>query len=110
MHGVVVDLRFDNTHLFLNLSDGQAVRFPLNWFPVLKVATATEREHFAISLDRQQLFWPEIDEDVNVPALLSYRPETVAAASRETQEQANAAVLIGESRNRFFNVVFGRLD
>ena len=39
MHGVVVDVRFDNTHLFLNLSDGQAVRFPLNWFPVLKLAT-----------------------------------------------------------------------
>jgi hypothetical protein len=77
MHGVVVDVRFDNTHLFLNLSDGQAVRFPLNWFPVLKVATATEREHFAISLDRQQLFWPEIDEDLNVAALLSFLSSTI---------------------------------
>ncbi|WP_367872596.1 DUF2442 domain-containing protein [Trinickia violacea] len=38
-------------------------------------ATAAEREHFAISMDRQQLFWPEIDEDVNVLALLAYRPE-----------------------------------
>jgi hypothetical protein len=76
MRGVVVDVRFDNTHLFLSLSDGQSVRFPLNWFPVLKVATATEREHFAISLDRQQLFWPEIDEGVNVAALLSFRSST----------------------------------
>lgn len=62
---------------FLNLSDGQAVQFPLDGFPVLQAATTAEREHFAISMDRQQLFWPEIDEDVNVPALLSYRPETV---------------------------------
>jgi hypothetical protein len=34
-----VDVGFDNTHLLLNLSDGRAVRFPLNWFPVLKLAT-----------------------------------------------------------------------
>jgi hypothetical protein len=77
MRGVVVDVRFDNTHLFLNLSDGQAVRFPLNWFPLLKVATTTEREHLAISLDRQRLFWPEIDEDLNVAALLSFLSSTV---------------------------------
>jgi hypothetical protein len=76
MRGVVVDVLFDNTHLFLNLSDGQSVRFPLNWFPVLKVATATEREHFAISLDQQQLFWPEIDEDLNVAALFSFLSNT----------------------------------
>jgi len=77
MRGVVVDVRFDNTHLFLNLSDGQAVRFPLNWFPLLKVATTTEREQLAISLDRQRLFWPEIDEDLNVAALLSFLSSTV---------------------------------
>jgi hypothetical protein len=70
-------VRFDNTHLFLNLSDGRAVRFPLNWFPLLKVATTTEREHLAISLDRQRLFWPEIDEDLNVAALLSFLSSTV---------------------------------
>jgi hypothetical protein len=72
MRGVVVDLQFDNTHLLLDLSDGQSVRFQLNWFPVLKAATATEREHVAISLDQQQLFWPEIDEDLNVAGLLSF--------------------------------------
>jgi hypothetical protein len=74
MRHAAVDVRFDNAHLFLDLSDGRAVAFPLDWFPVLKAATAAEREHYAISLDRLQLFWPEIDEDVNVPALLSFQP------------------------------------
>jgi hypothetical protein len=77
MEGAAVGVYFDSAHLFLDLSDGQAVQFPLDGFPVLQAATTAEREHFAISMDRQQLFWPEIDEDVNVPALLSYRPETV---------------------------------
>ncbi|WP_207000818.1 DUF2442 domain-containing protein [Trinickia mobilis] len=75
MEGAAVGAHFDSAHLFLDLSGGQTVEFPLDWFPVLQAATAAEREHFAISMDRQQLFWPEIDEDVNVLALLSYRPE-----------------------------------
>ncbi|SDJ57933.1 Protein of unknown function [Paraburkholderia steynii] len=76
MEGAAVGVRFDSTHLFLDMSDGGAVSFPLDWFPVLQAATAAEREHFAISMDHQQLFWPEIDEDVNVPALLSFQSES----------------------------------
>jgi hypothetical protein len=76
MNADAVDVRFDSGHLFLQLSDGQAVEFPLRWFPVLEAATADERTHFAISLDRQQLYWPELDEDVSVPALLLSLPDT----------------------------------
>jgi hypothetical protein len=76
MRGATVDVRFDSTHLLLDLSDGRAVRFPLNWFPVLETASPAEREHFAISMDRQQLFWPEIDEDVNVTTLLAFLSDT----------------------------------
>jgi hypothetical protein len=75
MERTAVDVHFDSVYLFLDMSEGPAVQFPLDWFPVLQAATASEREHFAISLDHEQIFWPEIDEDVNVPALLSYRPE-----------------------------------
>jgi Protein of unknown function (DUF2442) len=78
MEGTAVDVHFDSAHLFLDLSDGQAVPFPLGWFPVLQAATAAEREHFAISMDHQQLLWPEIDEDVNVPALFSFQHESRA--------------------------------
>lgn len=76
MEGAAVDVHFDKVHLFLDLSDGRAVQFPLNWFPVLEAATTAEREHFAISMDRQQLFWPELDEDMSVTALLLSLPDT----------------------------------
>jgi hypothetical protein len=72
----VVSVHFDSRHLFLDLSDGRAVLFPLDWFPNLQAATSAQRGHFAISIDRQQLFWPEIDEDINVPALLSHQSGT----------------------------------
>jgi len=69
-----VDVHFDSRHLFLDLADGRAIQFPLEWFPTLKAATAAEREHFAISMDHEQIFWPDMDADVSVSALLSYRP------------------------------------
>jgi len=72
----VISVHFDSRHLFLDLSDGRAVQFPLDWFPILQAATSAERGHFAISMDRQQLFWPEIAEDIDVPTLLSHQPET----------------------------------
>jgi hypothetical protein len=71
-----VSVHFDGSHLFLDLSDGRAVQFPLDWFPILQVASSAERGRFAISMDRQQLYWPEIDEDINVPALLSHQPDS----------------------------------
>jgi len=76
MEGTAVDVRFDSAHLFLDLSDGRAVQFPLNWFPVLQAATSAEREHFAISMDHEQLFWPELNEDMSVTALLLSLPDS----------------------------------
>ncbi|KFX64416.1 MULTISPECIES: DUF2442 domain-containing protein [Paraburkholderia] len=76
MRGLAIDVRFEGRHLLLDLSEGRPVRIPLNWLPVLKAATQEERERFAISMDRQQLFWPEIDEDVNVAALLAFMSNT----------------------------------
>jgi hypothetical protein len=51
MNRAAVDVHFDRVHMFIDMSDGPAVQFPLDWFPVLQAATAAEREHFAISLD-----------------------------------------------------------
>lgn len=76
MRGSAIDVRFDSTHLLLDLSERESVRIPLNWLPALEAATSQERECFAISMDRQQLFWPEIGEDVNVTALLSFMSNT----------------------------------
>jgi hypothetical protein len=75
MDSGAVSVHFDSGHLFLDLSDGQAVEFPLGWFPVLQAATEAERGHFAISLDRQQLYWPELDEEMDISALLRSLPD-----------------------------------
>ncbi len=56
MERTAVDVHFDSVNLFLDMSEGPAVQFPLDWFPVLQAASTAEREHFAISLDHAQIF------------------------------------------------------
>ncbi|TCG04091.1 ethanolamine utilization protein [Paraburkholderia steynii] len=75
MHALAVDVRFDSAFLFLDLADGRAFEFPLDWFPLLQAATGVGRTYFAISLDGDQVFWPELDEDMNVTALLASFPD-----------------------------------
>ncbi|CAL8473610.1 DUF2442 domain-containing protein [Caballeronia sp. S22] len=75
MNATAVDVRFDRAHLFLELTDGRAVDFPLEWFPILQAASDVERARFAVSLDREQLYWPELDEDINVNALMACRQD-----------------------------------
>jgi Protein of unknown function (DUF2442) len=76
MHADAVNVRFVRAHVVLDLADGRAVPFPLHWFPILEAATTAEREHFAISMDHQQVYWPELDEDMNVTALLQSSGDT----------------------------------
>ncbi|MEM5314804.1 DUF2442 domain-containing protein [Paraburkholderia sp. JHI869] len=72
-----IDVAFDGPTMYIDLSDGRAIQLPLHLFPVLDEASSEQREHLAISLDGQQLFWPELDEDMSVTALLN-------AAARKT--------------------------
>ena len=71
LHAQAVDGHFDSSHVFLDFADGRAVEFPLDRFPLLQAASDVERTNFAISPDHQQLFWPALDEDMNVAALLA---------------------------------------
>jgi hypothetical protein len=34
------------------------------------MASQMQREHFAISIDKQRLYWPELEQDLSVTALL----------------------------------------
>jgi hypothetical protein len=70
MKGAAVDVHFDARFMVLDLADGRVAQFPLTQFPALASATPMERDCFAISLDKQQLYWPALQQDVSVTALL----------------------------------------
>jgi hypothetical protein len=70
MKGAAVNVRFEAYSVVLGLEDGRVPYFPLGQLPVLQSVSSGEREHFAISIDKQQLYWPELNADINVTALL----------------------------------------
>jgi hypothetical protein len=70
MKGAAVDVHFDARFLVLDLADGRMAQFPLTQFPALASASSVERDCFAISIDKQRLYWPELQQDLSVTTLL----------------------------------------
>jgi hypothetical protein len=57
--------------LTADLVDGRTIIVPLICFPRVWHGTVRERNHFEISGDGAYLHWPDLDEDLTVPGLLS---------------------------------------
>ena len=64
------NLRFDDSSMWVDLSDGRTIGVPLAWFPHLLHASAEQRAKFVISGGGTGLHWDEIDEDISVEGLL----------------------------------------
>jgi hypothetical protein len=50
-------VRFDDEHMHVTLTDGRLVVIPLWWIPTLYNAAAEEREKYEISRDRTMILW-----------------------------------------------------
>lgn len=61
---------FKNGSLVVELVDGRSVSVPLEWFPRLAEATVTERRHWELDGDGAAIWWPDLDDGVEVPHLL----------------------------------------
>jgi hypothetical protein len=64
------DVRFDRDMMHVRLMDGRIISVPLDWFPRLKEASPAERENCRLIGDGVGIHWPDLDEDISVPALL----------------------------------------
>jgi len=65
-----VEVRTDDTLLRMTLADGRELAAPLEWFPRLRDATQTQRDHWRLIGRGQGVHWPEVDEDISVASLL----------------------------------------
>lgn len=54
----------------LRFADGGECRVPLVDFPRLLVASENQRQHWQVIGANRGIYWPEIDEDLSIPALL----------------------------------------
>jgi hypothetical protein len=76
----VLDVRFDDASLIVDLMDGRSSSAPLAWYPRLLHATAAERATWQTAGAGHGIHWPLLDEDLSTDGLSRGAP---AASSGE---------------------------
>jgi len=75
----VLDVRFDEASLIVDLMDGRTISVPLAWYPRLLHATSEQRTHWEKAGAGYGIHWPELDEDLSTEGLLRGTPAPKAA-------------------------------
>lgn len=70
MSSLAKALSFDDSMMWVDLSDGRKLGVPLAFFPRLFNATPEQRLNYVISGGGSGLHWDDLDEDINVEYLL----------------------------------------
>lgn len=70
----VLDVRFDDASLIVDLMDGRSISAPLAWYPRLLHATPAQRETWEKAGAGYGIHWPDIDEDLSTEGLLRGAP------------------------------------
>ena len=75
----VLDVRFDDASLIVDLMDGRTISAPLAWYPRLWQATPEQRGQWEKAGVGYGIYWPGIDEDLSTEGLLRGAPAAKAA-------------------------------
>lgn len=75
----VLDVRFDDHRLIVDLMDGRTISVPLSWYPRLANATPEQRQHWEKCGGGYGIHWPDLDEDLSTEGLLRGAPAAKAA-------------------------------
>jgi len=63
-------VRFDEDTMWVDLVDGRTLGVPLAYFPRLLNASPAQRMKYVVSGGGTGLHWDDLDEDIDVAALL----------------------------------------
>lgn len=66
----VLDVRFDDASLIVDLMDGRTISAPLAWYPRLMNATTEQRAKWQRASAGYGIHWPDVDEDLSTDGLL----------------------------------------
>ncbi|HEX8664526.1 MAG TPA: DUF2442 domain-containing protein [Beijerinckiaceae bacterium] len=73
MRLTVRDVWFDETRLFVEISDGRVLGTPIRWYPRLASATPEQRGNWRICGAGEGIHWPDVDEDLSLEGMLAGR-------------------------------------
>jgi hypothetical protein len=66
MNKTIEKIWFSGNRVFLKTEQGDTYSRPLEAFPLLKNATASERENFKIGKFKDDIRWESLDEDIHI--------------------------------------------
>ncbi len=75
----VLDVRFDEHRLIVDLMDGRTISVPLAWYPRLAGATPEQRARWEKCGGGYGIHWPDVNEDLSTEGLLRGAPAARAA-------------------------------
>ena len=75
----VLEVRFDEHSLIVDMMDGRTISAPLAWYPRLLNASPDQRAHWEKCGGGYGIHWPELDEDLSTEGLLRGAPAAKAA-------------------------------
>jgi hypothetical protein len=77
----VVDVRFTDDAMSVDLMDGRTITVPLAWYPRLLHGNVTARRNWQPAAAGFGIHWPDLDEDLSVQGLLRGEPAPPAMTS-----------------------------
>ena len=78
-------LSFTKTHVMVELADGRIIGVPLHFFPLLEAASDSERANYR--LGSCDVYWDDIDDGIDLTAMLSGLYLETSAAYKERLKQ-----------------------
>ena len=76
---LAIDVAVTGTAIVVSLDDGRELSVPVEWFPRLRDATASERANWRLIGRGEGIHWPESDEDISTRGLLAGHRQSRAA-------------------------------
>ncbi len=67
---LAISARFDDSKLYVRLTDGREVDVPIDWYPRLRDASGEARNNWRLIGRGQGIHWEDVDEDLSVAGFL----------------------------------------
>lgn len=88
------DVKLTSDAIVVDLKDGRTVSASLVWYPRVSYATPAERNRWELIGDGEGIHWPDLDEDIEVEALVA------GAKSAESQQSLQRWLTARSERGR----------
>jgi hypothetical protein len=73
----IVDVRFTDDTMSVDLMDGRTISVPLAAHPALLHATRRQRDNWRVAGAGYGLHWPDLDEDLSIDGLIRGVPSVL---------------------------------